>query len=991
MGALMRSTDWSKTRLGRLEDWPRSLRTMLGVVLGSRFPMLLWWGPDLLHLYNDAYRPILRDKHPASLAAPAAEVWAEVWDVAGPMARSVQEGGPATWTEDLQLFINSGGMTEETYFTFSYSPVPGDDGGVGGLLNTVQETTAKVQGERQIRMLHDLAARVAAAKSEDEAYRIAAEVLSDNELDLPFALLYLLSDKADDARLVGVSGWKNYDGPARSALVSTRGRTYAAGWPLAEAVRTARAVVVDDLSARFGPLPAGSWNARPARAIVVPLLRAGQSTPSACLVAGISPHRAFDERYQRFFRATADQVMTVIANARSYEAETKRAEALAEIDRAKTAFFSNVSHEFRTPLTLILGPVEDALAQASGSLQGENLTAVHRSARRLMRLVNSLLDFARLEAGRLETWFAPTDLATLTAGLASSFRSLVEPSALSLVVDCPPLPEAVYVDPSQWEKIVLNLVSNAYKFTLQGEIAVRLRWCGDHVEFAVKDTGCGIPDAELPRIFERFHRVEGARGRSFEGTGIGLSLVQEFTKIHGGSVQVSSIEGQGSSFVVSIPTGTAHLPPERIVRSRRLEDLPMASASYVLEAMAWTGHEQDGAVSELPIDAGDATAPANATDAISRSGARVLIADDNADLRSYLARIVGTRWNVELAADGQAALEAARERPPDLVLSDVMMPRLDGLALLRELRADPSTREIPVVLLSARAGEDSLLVGIETGADDYLVKPFSARELLARVQTHLNMARLRREWASELEAANKELDSFAHSVSHDLRAPLRAVVGFSGAMARDYSAQLPADGQELLVRVMMAAKRMEQLIDDLLRFSRVGQQAVTKRPVVVAHLVQEVLSELGAENASRQVEIVVGELPNAIADRALLKQVFSNLLSNAFKFTRKRHLARVEVGSHEEEGERVYFVRDNGAGFEMKYAQRLFGVFQRLHKQEEFEGTGVGLSLSHRIVQRHGGRMWAEAMLEKGATFFFTLSPGPARHVRKRDDPSSQP
>jgi hypothetical protein len=182
MGALMRSTDWSQTRLGPVEHWPRSLKTMLGVVLGSRFPMLLWWGPDLLHLYNDAYRPILRDKHPASLAAPAAQVWAEVWDVAGPMARSVQEGGPATWTEDLQLFINSGGMAEETYFTFSYSPVPGDDGGVGGLLNTVQETTLKVQSEREIRMFHDLAARAAEANSEDEACRIAAEVLSGNEL-----------------------------------------------------------------------------------------------------------------------------------------------------------------------------------------------------------------------------------------------------------------------------------------------------------------------------------------------------------------------------------------------------------------------------------------------------------------------------------------------------------------------------------------------------------------------------------------------------------------------------------------------------------------------------------------------------------------------------------------------------------------------------------------------------------------------------------------
>src|SRR5947199_6708514 len=215
MGALMRSTDWSKTRLGPVENWPSSLRTMLGVRVGSRFPMLLWWGPDLLHLYNDAYRPILRDKHPASLAAPAAEVWAEVWDVAGPMARGVQQGGPATWTEDLQLFIASGSMAEETYFTFSYSPVPGDDGGVGGLLNTVQETTAKVQSERQRRMLHDLVARTPEARSEEAAHRIVAEVLSTNELDLPFALLYVVNELSDCVDLVAVSGWKDYEGPAR--------------------------------------------------------------------------------------------------------------------------------------------------------------------------------------------------------------------------------------------------------------------------------------------------------------------------------------------------------------------------------------------------------------------------------------------------------------------------------------------------------------------------------------------------------------------------------------------------------------------------------------------------------------------------------------------------------------------------------------------------------------------------------------------------------
>jgi signal transduction histidine kinase len=862
-------------------------------------------------------------------------------------------------------------MAEETYFTFSYSPVPGDDGGVGGLLNTVQETTLKVQSEREIRMFHDLAARAAEANSEDEACRIAAEVLSGNELDLPLALLYLLDDKAEDARLVGVSGLKAYDGPAKSARVPVRGGT-AADWPLAEVVGTARGLVVDDLSARFGPLPIGRWNARPERAIVLPLLRAGQSRPHAFLVAGMSPHRAFDERYQRFLQATGDQVMTVISNARAYEGEKRRAEALAEIDRAKMTFFSNVSHEFRTPLTLILGPLEDALAQPAKALQGDNLATVHRSALRLLRLVNSLLDFARIEGGRLHTSFAPTDLSTLTAGLASSFRSLVERSALDLVVDCPPLPEAVFVDLSQWEKIVLNLVSNAFKFTLQGEIAVRLRWCGDHVELTVQDTGCGIPERELPRMFERFHRVEGAPGRSFEGTGIGLSLVEEFARMHGGGVRVASVEGQGSTFVVTIPTGSAHLPPEKVAGQRKLDGRPMAGAAYVLEAMAWTGHEEERGASEAPHDLAEDEAPGGGAGVASRH-ARVLIADDSADMRKYLARILETRWKVDLAVDGRAALEAAREHPPDLVLTDVMMPRLDGLALLRELRADPRTREVPIVLVSARAGEESLLAGIETGADDYLVKPFSARELLARVRTHLNLGRLRRQWSSELQAANRELEAFSYSVSHDLRAPLRAIDRFSNALLGDYGPQLDEKGRHYLEQVRAATSRMARLIDDLLGLARISRHQLVRQRVSLSQIAGGVAAELSTRPPGRRVAVRVDEGLTAEADPHLLTIVLENLIGNAWKFTAKTEDASIEVGKRVDGATTAFYVRDNGAGFDMAYADKLFGAFQRLHSQADFEGTGIGLATVQRIINRHGGRIWAEGEVGKGATFYFTL------------------
>jgi signal transduction histidine kinase len=965
MGAIMRATDWSKTKLGPVESWPKSLKTMLGVILGSRFPMLLWWGPDLLHLYNDAYRPILRDKHPASLAAPAAEVWAEVWDVAGPMAQGVQEGGPATWTEDLQLFIHSGNMAEETYFTFSYSPVPGDDGRVGGILNTVQETTAKVQGERQIRMLHELAAQTGQAKSEGEAFRIAAEVLGANELDLPFTLIYALDEKGDSVHLVASSGWSTYEGPAKPFETALQDDAGIPSWPFAEVIRSNREVIVEDLSARFGPLPMGRWAAPPERAVVLPLGRSDHARPYALLVAGVSPHRSLDDRYKRFFLTTADQVANVIASARAYEAEKNRAEALAEIDRAKTVFFSNVSHEFRTPLTLILGPIEDALDQAPQSLQGENLEVAHRNALRLLRLVNSLLDFARIESGRLQLSFAPTDLPTLTADLASSFRSLFDRAGLQFVVDCPPLPEAVYVDPAQWEKIVLNLLSNAFKFTLKGSITLSLRAHGTRAELTVRDTGIGIPAHELPHIFERFHRVEGAKGRSFEGTGIGLSLVQELVKLHGGLVRAWSAPGEGSSFSISLPFGTAHLPADQI-STQPAPRMAADAAPYLSQAAQWI---------DAPTTSAQATVqrPSGHLKERGEPPARILIADDNEDMREYLARLLGATWQVETVENGQQALASTRDHIPDLVLTDIMMPGMTGIELLRELRAHPRTSRVPVVLLSARSGEEAVLEGLDTGADDYLCKPFAARELLARVRTHLNLARLRREWMKQLEEANQELEAFSYSVSHDLRSPLRAIDGFSDILQTDHAASLDEKGRHCIARIRAGAQRMSQLIEDLLGLSQIARVSLSRQRVDVSSIAHKVLMELQEREPQRDFDTRIQEGLEANADPRLVRVLLDNLLGNAWKYSSKQPKARIDMGYEERDGESVFFVRDNGAGFDMAYAKKLFTPFQRLHTEAQFPGTGIGLAIVHRIITRHGGRVWAESAPDEGATFYFTL------------------
>ena len=706
MGALMRAKDWSATPLGAVEGWPQSLRTAVSILLNSRYPMFIFWGPQLIKIYNDGYRPITGDKHPWALGRPGPEVWPEIWDAIGPMVERVVRHGEATWSDDLQLFMQRRGFPEEVFFTFSYSPIRDESGGIGGMFCACTETTVKVQGERRLKLLRDLAAAPAEARNVADACRLSAEVLTANPADIPFALLYLFGEGA----------------PRLAATVGVQAHDVAGDWPLG-----ARAEL-DGVQARFRRLPPGPWPEPPGRAMVLPLIDRAQDKPSGALVLGISSRALFDDAYRGFFDLVAGQLSASIANARASEEERRRAEALAEIDRAKTAFFSNVSHEFRTPLTLMLGPVDDLLADDEAPLapaQRQQLELARRSGLRLQKLVNTLLDFSRIEAGRAQASYRPTDLAALTADIASTFRSAIEKGGLRLLVDCARSPDSAYVDSDMWEKIVLNLLSNAFKFTFEGEIEVSLRRRAAGFELRVRDTGTGIPPEELPRMFERFHRIAGARGRTHEGTGIGLALVHELVKLHGGTIGVQSEPGAGTVFTVSIPAGHAHLPADKLGAARTQASTALGVELFADEALRW-----------LP----DASPLSRAAPGGRRE--RIVWADDNADMREYVRRLLGARYDVEAVADGEAALAAVRSRPPDLVLADVMMPGLDGLGLARALRADARTRSIPVILLSARAGEESRIEGLDAGADDYLYKPFSARELLAQVSARLELSRL---------------------------------------------------------------------------------------------------------------------------------------------------------------------------------------------------------------------------------------------------------
>ena len=748
----MAAFDWASTPLGPPAGWPQSLRSALSIGLNSNFPIAVYWGRDLVLLYNDEWSPILGGKHPWALGRPAREAWPEIWHIIEPLFGRVMATGEAVRSRDQLLPMHRHGFTEECYFDYTFSPVRGEGGRVEGVFNAVLETTTRVIGERRLRTLRGSGAwESGGARSAEDACRTAARTLAENPHDLPFVLLYLLDGDGRRATLAGSTG-PAPGGPAGPAAVGLGDPD--APWPFGRVAATGKPVEVGGLADRFGSLPGGVWPEPPRRAVVLPMAAPGADRPAGFVVAGVSPRLALDDAYRGFLDLVAGHVGAAVANARAFEAEKQRAEALAAVDRAKTAFFSNVSHEFRTPLTLMLGPVDDILAKPAGEVLPANrelLEVVRRNGRRLQKLVNTLLDFSRIEAGRARARFAPTDLAALTADLASNFRSACEAAGLRLVVDCPPLPGPVHADREMWEKVVLNLLSNAFKFTFSGEIRVTVRSEGGRAVLTVADTGTGIPPADLPRVFDRFHRVEGSRGRTHEGTGIGLALVRELVGLHGGTVGVESTVGEGTTFTVAVPFGTAHLPADQLAAGPTAGGL--AADAFVEEAVGWLpGSEDRGQRTEdsegSPTSPSSVLCPLSSDPRPDGPRPRVLLADDNADMRGYVRRLLAGRYAVEAVADGRAALEAAKVRRPDLVLTDVMMPRLDGFGLLAALRADPATADLPVVLLSARAGEEARVEGLRAGADDYLVKPFSAGELVARVDGLLALAAARREAAA---------------------------------------------------------------------------------------------------------------------------------------------------------------------------------------------------------------------------------------------------
>jgi signal transduction histidine kinase/chemotaxis response regulator CheB len=723
MGRLMSTTDWDATPLGPVDGWSPTLRSVLSMMLSHALPMNLLWGPERLRLYNDASIDLLAGFHPAALGRPIAGGRPEA-DLE-PLLREVDRTGRALLTHDQPFVLRGSGRPEETFLTFCYSPVL-DDGRAVAVLGTAVDTTSRVLADRRLTALHRLARMtVDAGSTEADVCAEAVRILAHSPGDVPFALLYLV-DPGGIAALSATTGLAE----SSPALIPALALAQSARWPAHATLGRSEPRVVDDLQVRVPGLAAGPWREPPDTAVILPVGAARDGGgPPAVLIAGVSSNNGFDADYRRFFDLVAEQIGAVLAGARARRDERERIAARAELDRSRSDFVANVSHELRTPLTLMLLPLQELIDELGHGAGAEPARLAQRNALRLARLVDKLLSLAEAGPGRARPVVREVDdLAARTAEIAEVFRPAVEGAGLRLDVDCPSLDRPVRLDLQMWEAVVLNLVSNAFKHTFTGGISVRLTARVQHVELIVSDTGIGIPAAEIAHVFTRFHRIPGARARSYEGSGIGLALVQQLVRLHRGSVRLRSRPGEGSTFTVWVPYQQTADPGVAL-------ETGDGTAGRDREVFADEAGQWSTAGPLVPEPVPGSAGPR----------AVVLVVADNDDMRRFLSRSLADRYEVEIAsgvAEGIRLL-AARTWPVDLVISDVMTPERDGLALVRHVRADPALTATPVMVLTASSGTEAVLRLLAAGANDYLIKPFTVRELISRTESQLQLARLR--------------------------------------------------------------------------------------------------------------------------------------------------------------------------------------------------------------------------------------------------------
>jgi signal transduction histidine kinase len=1009
-GALIREHEWANTSLGPIETWPQSLLSILSICLNASIPYVIMWGPELVYLYNDAYLPILGVKHPFALGRACKVIWPEMWDTVAPMLEGVLNTGKDTVLNNILLPLERNGYPEECYFSLSYSALRAELGTIAGVFVTVTETTEHVLTARRLKSLHALHPQITKSMGYELVRQTALQSLESNPQDIPFALLYRINSAKQQATRLSLSGIAP-DLIMSPAIIDITQSL----WPLQNVIDTQSPVIAKDIGTFFSDLPQGAWSIPPETALLLPIFAGSRQTVTAILIVAVNPHKKLDTAYREFFDLLTRQIEASMTDALVYEQERQKSEALAEINRAKTTFFSNISHELRTPLTLIQGPVEESLSDTRYPLppiQRERQLRVQRNTHRLLKLVNGLLDFSRLEANRIQAVYEPIDLVQLTRSLANLFESAFKKAHIDLFLIIEPLQESLYVDKDMWEKIVCNLLSNALKYTLAGQVTVRLHHTDMGAVLTIQDTGVGIPDEAKEHVFERFCRVENMQSRSHEGAGIGLSLTQSLVKLHGGSIRLSSEIGKGSTFTVCIPYGSAHLPQEHISQNRRGSTAGATSLPFIEESLSWV----ESPSSQITLSDNVLT------EQTEPSKSRILVIADNADMRHYLQQLLAPYWEIITADNGEMALNLLQNQTVDAIVSDVMMPKIDGFQLIVLLRNDKRLAIIPVILLSACAGEEAHLEGLKAGAADCLVKPFTPNELIVKIQKQI----IQRHVLEKTELEKRLQTEFIDTVCHEIRNPLNGMFGcvdgltnviqqlesFLNNYERTLSLEIGRiittqvhEAKEILTNLSICTEQQRVIVDDVLDLSKLNSNKVVFNPEpfspkqAILAAIQMFQQQLNQKQLN--VNLDIDDEFYVVSDKGRFTQLIINLLSNAIKFTAN---GGITIRCHyrilcDDKWEVEVHVKDTGFGMTQQEIQQLFQPFVQANKtiSSRFGGSGLGLTICKKLVTMMGGTISVKSHQHQGSDFAFTIIATPALQTellpiqQRRKSPLLQP
>lgn len=617
---------------------------------------------------------------------------------------------------------------------------------------------------------------------------------------------------------------------------------------------------------------------------------------------------------------------------------------LRESERMTSRLVENLSHELRTPLTLMKSPADAILSGELGTPPAAwvgMLRSISNNADRLDGVVQNALELARIDAGQFDVVRQPVQVADLVLDATRDFAAAAERQQQRLTVTTFESPAAVQLDRYLFERVLLNLLTNALKFTPEGGgVAVNLAWSDGVLELAVADTGPGIEQDRIEWLFDRFQQGDASRTRRHTGAGLGLALAREVVGLMNGSITVSETPGGGATFTVALPADAA----EVVALNRDHADLPSPRARTLTDpfaaplAQAFTDHD---------------TTPSDLDGSEEPPKARVLLAEDNADMASLMSTVLQEISTVEWVPDGAQALARLRADPPDLLLTDVMMPVLDGLALCRAVKSDPLTRPIPVVLMSARGGQEALLEGWAAGADEYLFKPFHLRELRTRIETLLSGSRARsrairqRARAEHAEAHNRELAVIAAALNHDVAAPLRII----GQSLRLVGPERSADAN---LAIVQAAQRRVELLQELttalLAWLRAGTPNGPRGALTLDQAVQDARDLVDVPDGFT-VEVFGGTTRLAL-HRSDLLQLVSNLMRNAIQHHHGVE-GRVRVSADRSGGRERLEVADDGPGIPLERREDVLSLFHAGPRG----GSGVGLALIARIAVRTGARL----------------------------------